>query len=132
MLSVLGPAQRIEPADLVQRGKLLFDRIRNSVLRQQFADRAVLAFGAGAVVAENVDHDGVVANAETIQFVHHPAGLHVDMLDEAGEDFHQPPLERALRLGNAVPAGIDAARGVSLVSAGIQPSCFWRANTRSR
>ena len=31
------------------------------------------------------------------------AGLCIDMLDEAGEDLHQPSLERALRLGDAVP-----------------------------
>ena len=106
--------------------------IRDSVLRQQFADRAVLAFGAGAVVAEDVDDDRVVANAEAVELVDQLAGLHVDVLDEAGEDFHQPALERALRLGMLSHDGMLSARGVSLVSAGIQPSCFWRANTRSR
>ena len=60
-------------------------------------------FGAGAVVAEDVDHDRVVTDALPIEFVDHLAGLNVDVLDEAGIDLHQAPLERALRLGNAVP-----------------------------
>ena len=34
--------------------------------------------------------------------------------------------------GMLLQAAIDSARGVSFVFAGIQPSCFWRANTRSR
>ena len=81
------------------------DRVRDLVLRQELADAAVLAFGARAVVAEDVEHDRVVADAEAIQFVDHLAGLNVDVLDEAGEDFHQPPLERTLRLRDAVPRG---------------------------
>ena len=67
--------------------------------------RAVLAFGAGAVVAEDVDDDRVVAEAQLIEFVDQLADLSVDVLDEAGEDLHQAPLERALGLGDAVPRG---------------------------
>ena len=99
----LGAAERVEAADLLQRRQLLLDRVRNAVLRQQFADRAVLAFGAGAVVAEDVDHDRVVADALALELVDHLAGLHVDVFDEAGIDLHQPALERTLRLGDAAP-----------------------------
>ena len=61
------------------------------------------------------------------------ADLRVGVLDEAGEDLHQPALEGALApRGCSSQAGIESARGVSFVSAGIQPSCFWRAKTRSR
>ena len=45
----------------------------------------------------------VVADAEAVELVDQLAGLHVHVLDEAREDFHQPPLERTLRLRNAVP-----------------------------
>ncbi len=100
----LRTAQRVKAADLLQRSELLFDGIRDAVLRQQFADRAVLTFGAGAIVPEDVDDDGVVADAEAVEFVDDLAGLDVDMFDEAGKDFHQSPLKRPLRLGNTVPA----------------------------
>ncbi len=65
----------------------------------------LLAFGARAVVAEDVDDDRVVADAEAVQLVDHLADLGVDVLDEAGEDLHQPQLERTLRLRDAVPRG---------------------------
>jgi hypothetical protein len=60
-------ADGIQPADLVQCGNLLVDRVRDVVLRQQFADRTALAFGARAVVAEDVHDDRVVALAEALQ-----------------------------------------------------------------
>ena len=129
----LGAAERVEAADLVERRDLLLDGVRNAVLREQFADRAVLAFGAGAVVAEDVDHDRVVAYARA---------------DRARRSACRPARPRARRSRRRFPsagAGTGAgppecwprrasiaARGVSFVSAGIQPSCFWRANTRSR
>ncbi len=100
----LGSAERIQTTQFVQRLKLLLDRVGNLVLRQQLADAAVLAFGAGTVVAENIDHDRVIANALAIQFVDHLAGLGIDMFHEACEHLHQAPLKGPLRLGNAVPS----------------------------
>ena len=99
----LGRAQRVETADLLQRGELLFDRVRDSILREQFADRAVLAFRTGTVVTEDVDDNRVVANAETVKFIDQLAGLDVDVLDETRENLHQAGLERTLCLRDAVP-----------------------------
>ena len=103
MLSIFGPPRAGKPADLVQRRDLLLDRVRDVVLGEQFADAPLLAFGARAVVAPDVEDDGVVAEAELLQPVHQLADLGVGVLDEPGEHLHQPPLERPLRLGDAVP-----------------------------
>ncbi len=92
----LGSAERIQTAEFVQRLKLLLNRVGNLVLRQQLTDTAVLAFGAGTVVAEDIDHDRIIANALAIEFVDHLAGLGIDMFHEASEHFHQPPLKRPL------------------------------------
>ena len=100
----LRSAERLQPADLVQRLDLLLDRVRDLVLREQFADAPVLAFGTGAVVAEDVDDDGVVADAESVELVDQLAGLNIDMLDEASEYLHQPPLERPFRLRECCPS----------------------------
>ena len=129
----LRAAERVEAAELVQRLDLLLDGVGDLVLRQQLADAAVLAFGARAVVAQDVEDDRVVADAEAVELVDHLADLRVDVLDEAGEDLHQPPLERPLALPGCCPTRPwSSARGVSLVSAGIQPSSFWRLKMRSR
>ena len=99
----LRAAECVEPAELVHHLDLLFDGVRNLILREQFADAAVLAFGARAVVAPDVDDQRVVADAEPVEFVDHAARLHVDVLDETREHFHQAPLKRPLRFRNAVP-----------------------------
>ena len=77
-----------------------------------------LAFGAGAVVAPDVEDDRVVAEAELLQPVHQLADLGVGVLDEPGEDLHQPPLERPFRSGMLSQEAIDRRRGVSFVSGG--------------
>ena len=100
-----GAAQHIEAADPVQRGDLLLDRVGNLVLRQQLADGPVLTLGARSVVAEDIEDQRVVAQALAVEFVDQLAGLHVHMLDEAGEDFHQPALERLLGVGDVGPSG---------------------------
>jgi hypothetical protein len=99
----LGRAQCVETADLLERSELLFDGIRDSILCEQLADRAVLAFRAGAIVAEDVDDNRVVANAEAVEFVDQLAGLDVNMLDKARENLHQAALEWALLRRDAVP-----------------------------
>ena len=48
---------------------------RNAVLRQQLADRAVLTFRRGAVVAPDVEDQRVVAVAELLDFIDEPADL---------------------------------------------------------
>ena len=57
----LGRAERVKTANLLKRSELLFDGVRDSILCQQFADRTVLAFRAGTVVAKDVDDNRVVA-----------------------------------------------------------------------
>jgi hypothetical protein len=75
----------------------------NAVLRQEFADRAVLAFRGGAVVAPDVEDQRIVAIAEPVDLVDDPAGLDIDVFGEAGRHFHQAALERPLVLRDAVP-----------------------------
>ena len=101
----LGPAERVETADLVQRSNLLLDGVRDLILSQQFADAAELAFSARSVVAPDVEDDGVVADAEALKLIDHLARLDIDVFHKAGEYFHQPPLERTLRFRDAVPRG---------------------------
>jgi len=47
------------------------------------------ALGAGAVVARDVEHEGIVEHAERLQLVQKQAGVVVGMLRERGIDFHQ-------------------------------------------
>ncbi len=101
----LGPAQRVQSADRVEGGDLLRDRVRHAVLGQQLADRPVLALGARTVVAPDIEDEGVVAQAQSLQPVHQLADLGVGVLDEAGEHLHQAALERLFRIRDAVPGG---------------------------
>ena len=56
-------AEHVQAAELLERVDVLLGGGRNAVLRQQFADRAVLALGRGAVVAPDVEDQRVVAVA---------------------------------------------------------------------
>ena len=105
MVHVVGlrAAQRIEPAKLFQRREVLGDFRRNPVLRQLLADGSVQPFRRGAVVAPDVEDEGVVELPLPLDLIDHPAGIVVGMFGEAGEDLHQPALERLLVLRNRVP-----------------------------
>ena len=70
-------AEHVEPAERLQRVDVLFDGRRDAVLREQFADRAVLAFGGGAVVAPDVEDQCVVAVAEPLDLIDYAADLNV-------------------------------------------------------
>ena len=105
MLSIFGPPRAGKSAERVHRRDLLLDRVRDVVLGEQLADAPLLALGARAVVAPDVEDDRVVADAELLEPVDELADLRVGVLDETGEHLHQPPLERPLRLGDAVPRG---------------------------
>ena len=111
---------------------MLLDRGRDAVLRQQLADRAVLALGRGAVVAPDVEDQRVVAVAELLDLVDEPADLDIDVLGEPGGHLHQAALERPLVFRDAVPGRHRRVRGVSWASAGIQPFSLARSKTRSR
>ncbi|MCY1516349.1 hypothetical protein D9M68_509700 [compost metagenome] len=101
----LAPAQCVEAAQAFQQLEVLRYFCGDAVLRQQLDHGAVLSFGAAAVVAEHEEHQRVVAQPELLQLVDDLADLRIGVLQEAGVDLHQPALERALGLGNAVPAG---------------------------
>ena len=76
---------------------------RNAVLRDQLADRAVLAFGRRPVVAPDVEDQRVLAVTEPIELVDEPTDLCVHVLGEPRRDLHQSSLEGLLVLRNAVP-----------------------------
>ena len=76
----------------------------HAVLERRRAPRAMDgAFGRRAVVACDVDDDGVVAEAHCIGRIDHALDLRVGVLKEAGEDFHQTPRDRAVLFGVVVP-----------------------------
>ena len=103
MLSVFARAEYVEPAERVQRIDVLLGGRGDAVLRQQFADAAVLAFGRRAVVAPDVEDERVVAVAETVDLIDDAADLDVDVFGKAGKHLHQAALERLFVLRNAVP-----------------------------
>mgnify|MGYP003465495730 CR=1 FL=1 len=110
---VVGPAGGAQPESVDadasrQRSReklrqLLLDGIRNAVLRQLLADGAVQAFGGRTVVAPDVEDDRVVQSALALDLGDDPARVVVGVLGEAGEDLHQPALERSLGLGDRLP-----------------------------
>ena len=61
-----------------------------------------LAFRARAVVAEDVEDDGVVPHTQAFQFVDDSTDLDIDVFGEPGKNLHQPELKCPLGLGNAV------------------------------
>ena len=63
----------------------------------------VLSFAGGPVVSPDVEEQGVVGVAESVQFVGEPADLDVDVFGVSGGHLHQASLERLLVLGDAVP-----------------------------
>ena len=98
-------AERFEAAEFVERLDLLGDGVGDLVLREQFADRAVLTFGGGAIVAPEVEDDRVVALAGLVEEIHQLADLGVGVFAEAGVEFHQTRLESAFRFGDVRPGG---------------------------
>ena len=88
----------------LQNFNLLFDRGVDLILRQQFADRALNTFAAGAVVAPDVDDQRVVTQSAFFQSFDHSQHLSVGMLNKAGVNFHQSTLEGTLCFRDVVPA----------------------------
>ena len=125
-------AQGSESTEPLERGQLLVDRDGNVVLRQQLTDAALLPLGAGSVVAEDVEDDRVLGLGQSVQLVEDPADLNVDVLDEAGEDFHQTSLEGALRFGDVLPAlhGVGARREFGVCGVSIRIPSDGRRHVR--
>ena len=128
----LRTTQHLESAKFLKGLDLLGDGVGNLVLGEQFANSAVLPFGAGAVVTPNIKDDGIVAEAQLLESVDELADLGVGVFAEAGIDFHEPRLEARSDSGMLSHDGIVGSRGVSSASAGIQPSFCCRAKISSR
>ena len=105
MVHGVGPrrAEHVEPAEIIEGRYVLADGAGNAVLRQEFTDRATLAFRRGAVIAPDVEDQGIVAVAEPVDLVDDPADLDIRVFGEAGSHFHQAALEGPFWLGDAVP-----------------------------
>src|SRR6516165_10771567 len=101
----LGRPQNVQPTDFVQCGEVLRNGRRDVVLREQLADRAVLAFRRRSVIAPDVQDQRVVTVAEPVHLVDEPADLSIDVLRVAGRNLHQTALKRLLAFGDAVPRG---------------------------
>ena len=91
------------------------------------------AFGAGAVVAANVDDQRVIEFAHVLDRLNDPADLVVGIGSIAGEVFRLARVELLL-LGESVShfSGNSSGQGVSCVFGGITPSLFWLAKICSR
>src|SRR5262249_15032622 len=83
--------------------QLLLRRDGNIVLRQQLADGSTLPLGARSVVAKDVEHECVVSGTEPVELVENATDLHIDVLEETREHFHEAPLERSLGLRYVIP-----------------------------
>ena len=95
-------------------------------LRRRFADDAVerqhlvvgavrAAFGARAVVADDVEEERVVELAHVLERLNQPADLVVGVLPEAGEGLHLAREQRFWSADSESQAGISAGRAVSFV-----------------
>ena len=98
-------AEGLEAAEFVERLDLLGDGVGDLILREQFADGAVLSFGGGAVVAPDVEDDRVVALAGLVEEIHQLADLRVGVFDKAGVEFHQARSGRRARIRGCPPSG---------------------------
>jgi hypothetical protein len=128
----LGRAEHVEPAELIERRHMLTDGAGNAVLRQEFTDRAVLAFRRRTAIAPDVQDQRIVAITESVDLVDDPANLDIDVFGEACRHFHQAALEGLSFSGMLSQDGIVSCRGVSSASAGNQPFSLARSKTRLR
>ena len=124
-----GPADRDmrlarRPADLVQPLDRAFQAELHAEQAGKFAERPLQpSFGAGAVVADDVEDQRVVEFAGSGQAVDIAADLGIGVLHESGVVLHQPGVDllrsSAERLSQD---GMLSGRGVSFVPFGITPS----------
>ena len=101
----LRAAQCVQAAQLFERLQVLSNGGRDAVLCQLLADGAVQAFRGRPVVAPDVEDQRVVQPSLARDLVDDLAGIGVRMFGEAGEDLHQPALERLLGVRDRVPRG---------------------------
>ena len=103
MLSVFGLPSASSPPTSPSVADMVFDFAGQAIFGQQPANRPVLAFRAGAVIAPDVEDQSVVAHAKPVQLAEQTPCPGAGMLHEAREDLHEPPLERPLGIRNAIP-----------------------------
>ena len=97
---------RSRQADLVDAREGRLERRLDTGQRGDVVDRPVNGpFGARAVVAEDVDEEGVLQLAERRERLDEPADFVVGVLQEVGEVFSLPPEEQLLVAREAVPGG---------------------------
>jgi hypothetical protein len=91
------------------------------------------AFGAGAVVAVDVDDERVVQLAQVLEVLDHAADLVVAVRGIGSEDLHLAD-EELLLLGRQLVPGLQhlSGQGPSFVSCGITPRRFWFSKIVSR
>ncbi len=103
--SELLAAPGLEAAVLEEEPHLLLGRERDPVQRRQLVERArERALHAGAVVAPDPDHDGVLELAHLVDRVDDPADVPVGVLGVARVDLHLTRVEALVRLVERVPA----------------------------
>ena len=118
------PARRhvregLRPAPLVDVLEHVRHRLVDAVEVRHLVEHADhAAFGAGAVVADDVDDQRVVELADVFDRLHHAADLVVGVLGEAGEHLHLPREQLLLVGGELVPVLDAFGLGRQLASAG--------------
>ena len=121
------------PVFVVQH-QLGFGQVQNAVVGGHLVERALeRAFGAGAVVAADVDDQRVVELAHVLDRLDDAADLMVGIGGVAGEHLRLARVELLLDRARASPTSAESSgQGVSWVFAGITPSRFWLAKICSR
>ena len=122
-LKCFGPPSSSIDLDVVLPG------LGEAVEEQVLVERALEpALGARAVVAGDVDEDGVLGVGQRLHRLDHPAHLVVDVGAVAGEDLHHPGIEPLLVGVERVPGGQALGARRESASSGTTPSSFWRAS----
>ena len=113
--------------------QLRFDRNIDGLNRGEVEGRADGgAFGAGSVVAADVDDQRVIEFAQVFHRLNDPADLVVGVGDIGGEDIRLTDEHLFSSALSVSHFGRTSGHGVSWVFAGITPSFFWLAKICSR
>ena len=118
----------------VMQHLLGFREVQNAVVGGHLVRSALQgAFGAGAVVAADVDDQRVVELAHVLDRLDDAADLMVGIGGVGGKDLRLARVEFLLDRRRASPTSAGSSgQGVSWVFAGITPSRFWLAKICSR
>ena len=115
-------APGVDPAGGLDHGELLLGGQGNAVLHRQLVEGAGEgALHGGAVVAPDVEDQGVVELAHPLELIQHPAHVVIGVLLVAGIDLHLPGIQGPFLVRERVPGREGTLRGVSTASCGITP-----------